>query len=139
MEIPKSELIEWMESMPYFIEGDDFIAVHASFDPAKDKFSETDKADMISSRYFNTKTHAMISSKKNPRFPLKAWYHAYPAEKLNHKITVFGHWAQPLPRVYKNFRCLDTGCCYGGHLSCLILPDDKIVKTPSLQTKKFNY
>lgn len=139
LEIPKKKLIEWMESFPYFIDDPDFIAVHASFDPSKEHFSETEPVDMISSRYYNTKTREMISNKKNPAHPLKPWYHAYPSEKLNNKITIFGHWAQPLPRAFRNYRCLDTGCCYGGHLTCLILPEDKIVKVRSLQKRKFNY
>ena len=139
LDIPKKKLIKWMESFPLYIEDENFIAVHASFDPSKEDFRDTKSSDMFSARYFDTKSKEMIVSKKNPTFPIKAWYHAYPSEKLENKITIFGHWAQPLPRVYKNFRCLDTGCCYGGHLSCLILPDDKIVKVPSLQSKKFNY
>ena len=139
IKIPKKKLIQWIEKFPYFIEEPDFIAVHAAFDPSKEHFTKSSKWCMTSARYFNSKTKEMISSAKNPTSPLKPWYHTYPSEKLKNKITVFGHWAQPLPRVYKNFRCVDTGCCYGGHLSCLILEEDKIVKVESQQEKKFNY
>ena len=137
--IPKEDLVEWIDSFPFYIEEDDFIAVHAAFDTSKKKFSSTSKDNMISARYFNVNSHKMVSSRKQSAKDFKPWYHVYDNKKLDDKITVFGHWAQPLPRIYKNFRCIDTGCCYGGHLSCLILPDDKIVRVKSKQAKKFNY
>ncbi|MCM8539551.1 MAG: metallophosphoesterase [Lentisphaeraceae bacterium] len=138
-EIDKPALIEWMSTFPFYIESDDFIAVHAGFNPDRKKFSNTSNFNMMTARYFDTKNLRMISSTKVDSHKLKPWYHEYPPEKIDNKITVFGHWAQPLPRVYKNFRCIDTGCCYGGNLSCLVLPEDKIVKVPSQQKKKFNY
>ncbi|MCM8525299.1 MAG: metallophosphoesterase [Lentisphaeraceae bacterium] len=137
--LSKEELIKWLESFPFYIEADDFIAVHAGFNPDRKNFFNTSSFNMMTARYFDIKNLKMISSTKNRSSKLRPWYHEYPPEKLNNKITVFGHWAQPLPRVYKNFRCIDTGCCYGGNLSCIILPEDKIVKVPSYQKKKFNY
>lgn len=133
------ELISWMESFPFYIEEEEFLAVHAGLNPEKKNFSNTSNADMMTARFFDSKSLSMLSSSKNPSPNIKPWYHVYPPEKIDNKITVFGHWAQPLPRVYKNFRCIDTGCCYGGHLSCLIMPEDKIVQVPSKQKKKFNY
>lgn len=137
--LTKKKLIKWMDTWPTYIEADEFIAVHASLNPAKKNYSATTKHDMTSARYFNIKTKKMIvnTSKRIP--DIKPWYHVFDPQKVNNKKIVFGHWAQPLPRFYKNFRCLDTGCCYGGNLSCLILPDDKLVKVPSQQPKKFNY
>ena len=137
--IPKKSLIKWMEEWPYYIDDENFIAVHAAFDPSKKSFKATSKDDMISARYFNLKSKCMLHNTRKRSPEIKPWYHVQDPAKLENKITVFGHWAQPLPRAYKNFRCLDSGCCYGGHLSCLSLPDDKIIKTASRQPKKFNY
>ena len=138
-DIDLEDLISWMESFPFFIEDDQFIAVHAALNPEKKLFSNTSKTNMITARYFNTKTLKLAANTKDHIPYIKPWYQVYPPETVQNKIVVFGHWAQPLPRIYKNFRCIDTGCCYGGNLSCLIMPNDKIVSVPSEQKKKFNY
>jgi len=64
---------------------------------------------------------------KDPANP--PWFDFYAGEDL----VVFGHWAAlgglDRPRVIG----LDTGCVYGGKLSCLILPERRIV---SVSAKK---
>ncbi len=137
--LSKSKLINWISSWPTYIEASDFIVVHAALNPAKENFLKTSTTDMISARYYNVKTAEMIENSKKYSQNVIPWYHAFDCQKLNNKKVIFGHWAQPLARFFKNFRCLDTGCCYGGALTCLILPDDKIVQIKSKQPKKFNY
>ena len=136
--LSKEQLIKWIEKFPYYIKGNGFIAVHGAFDPSKKKYSETDPHDMISGRYYDPQTETVLSSRKKAHAGVKAWYKAFPAKRTERTI-IFGHWAQPEARFYKNFRCIDTGCCYGGNLSCLIWPDDKLVSVPSEQPKQFNY
>jgi serine/threonine protein phosphatase 1 len=137
--VSRKKLTRWMESFPYYIKDKGFIAVHACFDPSKEKYSETDPHDMITGRFYDSKTKK-ISSTSRPTSSkhMNPWYTVYP-EKSKQRIVVFGHWAHPQPRFHKNFRCIDTGCCYGGDLSCLIVPEDKLVTVKSQQHKKFDY
>jgi serine/threonine protein phosphatase 1 len=136
--IPQSDMIKWLEEFPYYIKEQSFIAVHACFDPSKSKYAQTSFQDMINGRYFDAETNTILKSVKSPNIYQKPWYQAYPPKSTD-RTVVFGHWAKPEPRFFKNFRCIDTGCCYGGRLSCLILPDDNIISVESHQPKKFNY
>ncbi len=65
---------------------------------------------------------------KNPKNP--AWFDLYEGDDL----VVFGHWAALGGLNRANVIGLDTGCVYGGALSCLILPERKIVKVPARKT-----
>ena len=55
------------------------------------------------------------------------WYDAYSDPKL----IVFGHWVRREPLIRPNAIGLDTGCVYGGRLSALILPEQKIISVPA--------
>lgn len=60
----------------------------------------------------------------------KPWFEHYQGEKT----VIFGHWAQ-LGLVRKdNLRGLDTGCVYGGRLTGLWWPEDKLVQVDALAT-----
>ncbi|MCM8529774.1 MAG: metallophosphoesterase [Lentisphaeraceae bacterium] len=136
----KDNILNWLETLPYYIEEANFIAVHGCLNPTEKKFYKTTPKKMMFGRYFNTKDKT-ISSKikgdeKNDYIP---WYKAYPREYLKGKYVIFGHWAKKESIEYKSFRGLDTGCCYGGKLSALILPDDRIVQVNSNQSKQFDY
>ena len=133
------KLIHWLESFPYYIKEEGFIAVHACFDPSKEKYTETTPADMINGRYYDARTNTIHSSTKHSQSKdHNPWYEVFP-KKNKKRTVVFGHWAQPQARFFKNFRCIDTGCCYGGKLSCLILPEDKLLSVNRQQIKKYNY
>ena len=59
---------------------------------------------------------------KNPDNP--PWFDFYEGDDL----VVFGHWAALGGISRSNVIGLDTGCVYGGELSCLILPERKFVR-----------
>ena len=44
---------------------------------------------------------------------------------------VFGHDAARGIQIYPFATGLDTGCCYGGELSCVILPEKRYVSVKS--------
>ncbi|MBS9783920.1 hypothetical protein KGV55_01070, partial [Candidatus Gracilibacteria bacterium] len=43
----------------------------------------------------------------------KPWYEYYKGEKP----IIYGHWSVDGLRIRKNTIGLDTGCCFGGHLT----------------------
>ncbi|OGW81511.1 MAG: hypothetical protein A2Z83_06230 [Omnitrophica bacterium GWA2_52_8] len=59
----------------------------------------------------------------------RPWYEFYEGEKL----IVHGHWARQGLVVRENVIGLDSGCVYGRELSCIILPERKII---SVKAKK---
>jgi len=44
------------------------------------------------------------------------------------KPVIYGHTPFPKPRIEKHRIGIDTGAVYGGHLTCLILPDMEFVQ-----------
>jgi serine/threonine protein phosphatase 1 len=105
---------EVLFSDQYYYETDSFVAVHAGFDPETGASMKTDPYDMVWIRETFFKTD-------------KKW----------NKTIVFGHtptqyMGKRLGEVYydeeKNIFGIDTGAVYGGKLTCLIMPDKKIIQ-----------
>ncbi|MBN2515878.1 MAG: serine/threonine protein phosphatase [Deltaproteobacteria bacterium] len=44
------------------------------------------------------------------------------------KIVVFGHTPLPDPLIQPNKIGIDTGACYGGELTCVVLPETRIIQ-----------
>ena len=44
---------------------------------------------------------------------------------------VHGHVAEPDVRERNNVLCIDTGCCFGGHLTAMRWPERKLVQVPA--------
>lgn len=44
------------------------------------------------------------------------------------KIVVFGHTPLPEPLIQPNKIGIDTGACYGGELTCVVLPETRIIQ-----------
>ena len=137
--LSKTQLLNWLEALPFFIKDRSFLAVHASFDPSKKKYKNSAPMDMISSRYFNAETEKMISNIKKPPEHIKPWYEVYPMERFKERFVLFGHWAGKKVRSKGKVHCLDTGCCYGGKLTCFSLPDASFHQVSSHQERQFNY
>lgn len=47
--------------------------------------------------------------------------------------VVHGHVAERTVREENNVVCLDTGCCFGGHLTAMRWPEREIVQVPALE------
>lgn len=105
----KKKYLHLLESLPYYIEVDKFILVHASLDLSSDDyFANTD-------------------------FMIKSSYLRGDISKIENKIIIHGHVAQPYKTIKKNieekskFIGLDNACVYGankigyGRLVCLEL------------------
>ncbi len=110
-----SEYQKWLEQLPLYIEEDHFIAIHGGLEPNVALNKQTAKiATRI--RTWDGKGDDL----NNPDNP--AWYEFYKKDKL----VVFGHWAANGLVLRENAIGLDTGCVWGGELSCLILPERKV-------------
>lgn len=115
------EAIEFMQTLPRFIELDDALLVHGFFEPdvSLEEQRDTVLIGTLSGEKYLTQTY--------PR----PWYELYRGSKP----LVVGHrdfLGTREPFVYQDrVFGLDTGCYHGGALTGLLLPDFKIVSVPS--------
>lgn len=119
----KEKWLQWLQTLPKAIEKDDFIIVHGGLVPDENwKNSSVEKLAHI--RTWDGKGVDL----NNPSHP--AWHSFYKEEKL----VVYGHWAMQGLHKTINSIGLDSGCVYGGQLSALILPENKIVQVDAYET-----
>ncbi len=109
--------VKWMKQLPSFIEGDDFILVHAGLIPDK-KPKEKDREILARIRTWDGKGKDLNNVKHPP------WYNLYQGKKK----VIFGHWAKKGLIREGNCIGLDSGCCYGRKLTAYILDTDEIVQ-----------
>lgn len=115
------EWVTYMTTFPYFLELPEAILVHGFFEPhvTLRQQKETVLAGTLSGEYYLKKQYR------------KPWYELYPGQKP----LIVGHHdylSTGEPLVYQDrVFCLDTGCCHGGRLTGLILPDFTLVSVPS--------
>ncbi len=110
-----SEYQKWLAQLPLYIEDDLFIAIHGGLEPGVPlNMQRAQVATRIRT------WDGIGDDLNNPANP--AWYELYKEDKL----VVFGHWAAKGLIRRENAIGLDTGCVWGGELSCLILPEKKV-------------
>ena len=90
--------------------------VHAGLDPRVPMVRQQSPRDLLT-----------IRVPEGMRVP---WYEAYTGEKT----VVFGHWARNEPLIHPKAIGLDTGCVYGGRLTALILPEQRLISVPAEKT-----
>ncbi|MEQ8350964.1 MAG: metallophosphoesterase family protein [Leptospiraceae bacterium] len=113
----------WIESLPLWIESDDFMAVHAGLEPYKHP-SQTSPRVLLTIRTWDGSGIDL----KNPDNP--AWYEFYHESKP----VFYGHWARRGLNIRDNTVGLDSGCVYGRALSAYILETRELVQLPALKT-----
>jgi bis(5'-nucleosyl)-tetraphosphatase (symmetrical) len=69
--------------------------------------------------WFNTPTEIATMIRN---FEWKPWYEYYQWNKP----IIYGHWAAEWLRIRFNTIGLDTGCCFGGHLTAYCLETQEI-------------
>lgn len=116
------EFVADVHQFPLWLEDHDLMMVHAGLVPGLHP-DQTDPWHLVTIRTWDGEGHD-LKNEANPK-----WFDLYQGGEL----VVFGHWAAlggvDRPKVIG----LDTGCVYGGKLSCLIMPERKIV---SVSAKK---
>jgi hypothetical protein len=97
------KLLEYLASLPSYIELKSHVVVHAGLRP------KVDLKDQVIEDLVELRT---LGSDRTDRDG-KPWYLEYDGEKT----VLFGHWPAPLPRRGKKAIGLDTGCVYGYQLT----------------------
>lgn len=108
---------QWIESFPSYIEEKDFIAVHAGITPGK-TIEKTTLRERTTIRTWDG-TGQNLNNVDDPN-----WYDLYRGEKT----VIYGHYAAQRLQVNQKTIGLDSGCVFGGELSCLIWPSRKIIQ-----------
>jgi hypothetical protein len=150
--------VEWMANLPYtitipssFLEQDDsvvehksgtnpwmgdVVVVHAGFLPNVD-IVDQDIETMITIRdveckgddeYQDPRRYEEETGRVTNRAHAKPW-----ASVWSGKTVVFGHDAKRGLQIHTHAIGVDTGACYGKHLTGIILPSKMIVSVPSMR------
>ena len=123
------EYEHWLQTLPYFIDDQHFIAVHAGFIPLLG-VEKTPVHWLTKIRTWpdpiKISNHRSLLATNNDQFYLGAaplpWFTYYHGEKP----VFFAHWAQLGYYFANNCTCLDSGCVYGGSLSAMVFTDSTI-------------
>jgi len=122
---------EWISTWPLLRRGRNWIVVHAGLHPRRTP--EDTGADFLTEvRFCNAQgNRPKLADGKltEPPRGFKPWYEFYSGPRT----VMFGHWARLGLLVRERLRGLDTGCVYGGQLTGLWWPEDRLVQVPSQQ------
>ena len=114
--------VEWMSTLPFYIEEKDFLIVHAGLVPNKEP-KDTKAFFLMNIRTWDGKGKD-IRNENNP-----PWYEFYKKKKL----VIYGHWAKQGLKLRSNTIGLDSACVYGNKLSAVLLPEKSIFQVPALK------
>lgn len=125
------QALEWMRSWPHARSGPGWLAVHAGLHPCL-PVERTPPCYLANVRYCAPGGERPAGEDGNleeapPGF--RPWYEFYRGERT----VIFGHWARRGLIVQGRVRGLDSGCVYGGQLTGLWWPEDRLVQVPSRQ------
>ncbi|MBI3941596.1 MAG: metallophosphoesterase [Chloroflexi bacterium] len=113
--------VVWMEQLPTFLELPEVTLVHGFFEPG---ISPEEQFPTVITGTLSGEAHLN-------KYYDRPWYELYDGNKP----VIVGHrdyLKTGEPFIYRNkVFGLDTGCCQGGALTGLILPDFEIVSVPS--------
>jgi hypothetical protein len=114
------EALAYFRTLPLWVETPHALVVHAWFDPLLplDAQPEARLAGVMSERIV----------RDAEGIPL--WVRDYPPDALP---VVVGHVQYPRIRLAHNVWAIDTGCCDGGSLTGLLLPEERLIQVPAAQ------
>lgn len=113
----KDIYIPFFNQLPFMIELEEHIVVHAGLRPNVALHSQT-TGDLTRLRTLGPDRE---SDEGTP------WYQVYYGEKT----VLFGHWPSAEPRRGPKAIGLDTGCVYGYNLTAYIIESDEFVSVPA--------
>jgi len=123
------QLLPWLETVPFYIEEDAFLLVHAGINP------EQGLAQTTPEEFLRIRLWPPGAGTEGPR-----WHEFY---RPDDRVLIFGHDAPGGLVVKKRTdgrTCLiglDSGCVYGGCLSAYMLEEDRILQVQSRQEPQF--
>lgn len=110
------EFVQDVQGFPLWLEDHNLMMVHGGLVPGLHP-DQTDPWHLVSIRTWDGEGHDLKNESNPP------WFDFYEGED----VVVFGHWAALGGIVREKVIGLDTGCVYGGKLSCLIWPEREII------------
>lgn len=113
----KDRYLAFLNSLPFIIDLDTHLVVHAGLRPNVALHSQT-TGDLTRIRTLGADRE---SEEGTP------WYHVYYGEKT----VLFGHWPSSEPRRSQKAIGLDTGCVYGYNLTGYIIETDELISVPA--------
>lgn len=136
--------LEWMSKLPkkIYIEKYNILVIHAGVIPNTNPLNNQDDCYMYC-RYINKQTYKMMPLKPDLKKPEGSilWADVYNGD-VN---IVYGHNVHDLTKPYvttneKGYKTwgIDTGCVFGGHLTCLVFEENKEPRFYQVKAKK-NY
>jgi serine/threonine protein phosphatase 1 len=106
-------LLEYLSSLPSYIELDAHVVVHAGLRPGI-PFNHQSLDDLVELRTLGADRTAREGT---------PWYEVY----NDPKVALFGHWPATQPRRGKSAIGLDTGCVYGYQLTAYIIETEEFL------------
>jgi diadenosine tetraphosphatase ApaH/serine/threonine PP2A family protein phosphatase len=103
----------FLNALPFVIDLDSHLVVHAGLRPNIELYSQT-TGDLTRLRTLGPNRE---SDEGTP------WYQVYYGEK----VVLFGHWPASEPRRGPKAIGIDTGCVYGYNLTAYIIENDEFV------------
>lgn len=113
----KDLYLPFLNALPFVIELERHLVVHAGLRPNVKLYSQT-TGDLTRLRTLGPDRE---SDEGTP------WYQVYYGEK----VVLFGHWPAAEPRKGPKAIGLDTGCVYGYNLSAYIIETEELVSVPA--------
>ena len=111
-------LMDWVSGFPHYLDLGSHMIVHAGIRPGR-TMEEQNVEDLTELRTLDG---------PNPRSRIGTpWFERYE----DAKTVIFGHWVFATPLIRKNAMGIDTGCVYGGRLTAVVLPDERLVSVPA--------
>lgn len=128
--IKKREIADFLESIPYYEMLDDnkLVVAHGAW---KESFAEYGPF----SKKCRTWCLYMPNKGTGPDgFPIRIDWASQREVKENSPVIVYGHQPYREVRVLNKTYGIDTGCVFGGKLTCLRWPEIKIVQVDAQET-----
>ncbi|TMQ17161.1 MAG: serine/threonine protein phosphatase [Deltaproteobacteria bacterium] len=115
-----AEIVQWMAALPYYLELPDAIIVHAALEPGVPLAAQ--KQEVLCG---STAGESELETKLGAG---RWWHEHYDGARP----VIFGHHVveQPLVRPGKIYG-IDTGACFGGALTAVVLPGFDLVSVPA--------
>lgn len=108
---------DYLESLPFYIELEAHIVVHAGLRPGV-PLSEQSKEDLTELR--------TLGPDRTSREGVP-WFEKYEGEK----VVLFGHWPGHEPKVARRAIGLDSGCVYGNRLTGYLIEIGELISVPA--------